>query len=105
MRKKFRVNVGKNKVMSCSRYGNGDRRHVILNREPRYENVTENVVNRGMRMPRYENEKARYENVSQGEGGYSLTCRSVVFRYTIDFYINGLSTNGPSTPYRIKVNN
>ena len=30
-RRKLRVNVGKGKVMSCSRYGNGDRMHVILN--------------------------------------------------------------------------
>ena len=29
-RKKLRVNVGKSKVMRCSRYGNGDRMHVIL---------------------------------------------------------------------------
>ena len=28
---KLRVNVGKSKVMRCSRYGNGDRMHVILN--------------------------------------------------------------------------
>ena len=33
-RRKLRVNVGKSKVMSCSRYGNGDRMHVILNGEP-----------------------------------------------------------------------
>ena len=33
-RRKLRVNVGKSKVMRCSRYGNGDRMHVILNREP-----------------------------------------------------------------------
>ena len=26
--------VGKSKVMRCSRYGNGDRMHVILNVEP-----------------------------------------------------------------------
>ena len=32
--RKLRVNVGKSKVMSCSRYGNGDRMHVILNGEP-----------------------------------------------------------------------
>ena len=32
-RRKLRVNVGKNKVMRCSRYGNGDRMHVILNDE------------------------------------------------------------------------
>ena len=31
---KLRVNVAKSKVMSCSRYGNGDRMHVILNGEP-----------------------------------------------------------------------
>ena len=30
-RRKLRVNVGKSKVMRCSRYGNGDRMHVILN--------------------------------------------------------------------------
>ena len=30
-RRKLRVNVGKSKVMGCSRYGNGDRMHVILN--------------------------------------------------------------------------
>ena len=33
-RKKLTVNVGKSKVMRCSRYGNGDRMHVILNGEP-----------------------------------------------------------------------
>ena len=33
-RRKFRVNVGKSKVMRCSRYGNGDRMQVILNGEP-----------------------------------------------------------------------
>ena len=31
---KLRVNVGKSKVMRCSRYGNGIRMHVILNSEP-----------------------------------------------------------------------
>ena len=30
----MRVNVGKSKVMRYSRYGNGDRMHVILNGEP-----------------------------------------------------------------------
>ena len=34
MRKKFRVNEGKSKVMKCSRYGNGSRMQVILNGEP-----------------------------------------------------------------------
>ena len=33
-RRKLRVNVGKSKVMRCSRYRNGDRIHVILNAEP-----------------------------------------------------------------------
>ena len=33
-RRKLRVNVGKSKVMRCTRYGNGDRIHVILNGEP-----------------------------------------------------------------------
>ena len=33
-RRKLRVNVGKSKVMRCSRYGNGDPMHVILNGEP-----------------------------------------------------------------------
>ena len=33
-RRKLRVNVGKSKVMRCSRYGNWDRMHVILNGEP-----------------------------------------------------------------------
>ena len=33
-RSKLRVNVGKSKVMRCSKYGNGDRIHVILNGEP-----------------------------------------------------------------------
>ena len=33
-RRKLRVNVGKNKVMRCSNYGNGDRMNVILNGEP-----------------------------------------------------------------------
>ena len=28
------MNVGKSKIMRCSRYGNGDRMHVILNSEP-----------------------------------------------------------------------
>ena len=32
-RRKLRVNVGKSKVMRCSRYGNGSRMHVILNGE------------------------------------------------------------------------
>ena len=32
-RRKLRDNVGKSKVMRCSRYGNGDRMHVILNGE------------------------------------------------------------------------
>ena len=33
-RRKLRVNVGKSKVMRCSRYGNRDRMHVLLNGEP-----------------------------------------------------------------------
>ena len=33
-RRKLRVNEGKSKVIRCSRYGNGDRMHVILNGEP-----------------------------------------------------------------------
>ena len=33
-RRKLRMNVGKSKVMRCSRYGNGYRMHVILNGEP-----------------------------------------------------------------------
>ena len=33
-KEKLRVNVGKSKVMRCSRYGNGGRMHVILNGEP-----------------------------------------------------------------------
>ena len=33
-RRKLRVNVGKQKVMRCSRYGNGDQMHVKLNGEP-----------------------------------------------------------------------
>ena len=33
-RRKLSVNVGKSKVMRCSRYGDGDRMHVILNGEP-----------------------------------------------------------------------
>ena len=33
-RRKLRLNVGKSKVMRCSRYGNGDRMHAILNGEP-----------------------------------------------------------------------
>ena len=32
-RRKLRVNVGKSKVMRCSRYGNIGRMHVILNGE------------------------------------------------------------------------
>ena len=33
-RRKLRVDVGKSKVMRCSRYGNGVRMHVIQNGEP-----------------------------------------------------------------------
>ena len=33
-RRKLRVNVGKSKVMRCSRYGNESRMQVILNSEP-----------------------------------------------------------------------
>ena len=33
-KRKLRVNIGKSKVMRCSRYGNGDRMHVILKGEP-----------------------------------------------------------------------
>ena len=33
-RKKLRVNVGMSKVIRFSRYGNGGRMHVRLNREP-----------------------------------------------------------------------
>ena len=33
-RRKVRVNVGKSKVMRCSRYGNGGRMHATLNGEP-----------------------------------------------------------------------
>ena len=36
-RRKLKVNVVKSKVMRCSRYGNGDRMHVILNGEPLQE--------------------------------------------------------------------
>ena len=32
-RRKLRVNVGKSKVMRCSRYGDRERMHVILNSE------------------------------------------------------------------------
>ena len=32
-RRKLRVNIGKSKVMRCSRYGNGDRLHVTLKGE------------------------------------------------------------------------
>ena len=33
-RRKLTMNVGKSKVMRCSRYGNGNQMHVILNGEP-----------------------------------------------------------------------
>ena len=33
-RRNLRVNVGKSKVMRCSKYGNGGQIHVILNGEP-----------------------------------------------------------------------
>ena len=33
-RRKSRVNVGMSRVIRCSKYGNGDRMHVILNGEP-----------------------------------------------------------------------
>ena len=56
-RRKLRVNVGKSKVMRCSRYGNGGRTHAILNGEPLEEvdcsstsgrkwQLMEDVVNR-----------------------------------------------------------
>ena len=38
-RRKLRVDVGKSKVLRCSRWGNGDRIHVILNCEPLEEVV------------------------------------------------------------------
>ena len=38
-RRKLRVNVGKSKVVWCSRYGNGGRMHLILNGEPLEEVV------------------------------------------------------------------
>ena len=38
-KRKLKVNVWKSKVMRCSRYGNGDRMHVILNDEPLEEVV------------------------------------------------------------------
>ena len=34
MQKKLRMNIGKRKVIRCSRYGNGGRMHVILKGEP-----------------------------------------------------------------------
>ena len=33
-KRKLRVNVGKSKVVRCSKYGNGGPMHVILNGEP-----------------------------------------------------------------------
>ena len=36
-RRELRVNVGKSKVMRCSRHGNGHRMHVLLNGEPLVE--------------------------------------------------------------------
>ena len=33
-RRKLRVNEGKSEVMRCSRYGNWDRMHVLINGEP-----------------------------------------------------------------------
>ena len=36
-RRKLKLNVGKRKVTRCSRYGNGDQMHVILNGEPMEE--------------------------------------------------------------------
>ena len=33
-RRKLRLNVGKSKVIRCSRYGNGGRMNAILNDEP-----------------------------------------------------------------------
>ena len=36
-KRKWRVNVGKNKVMRCSRYGKGNRMLLILNCEPLVE--------------------------------------------------------------------
>ena len=35
--KNLRVNVGKSKVMRCSRNGNGGRKQVIMNGEPLHE--------------------------------------------------------------------
>ena len=39
-RRKLRVNVGKSKVMRCSRYGNVGRMHMILNGEPLEEVIS-----------------------------------------------------------------
>ena len=36
-RRKLRVNVGKSKIMRCSRYGNRGRIHVLLNDKPSEE--------------------------------------------------------------------
>ena len=36
-RRNLTVNVGKSKVLRCSRYGNGGRMHVILNSQPLVE--------------------------------------------------------------------
>ena len=33
-RRKLRVNVGKSKIMRCSRCGNGDQYQILLNGEP-----------------------------------------------------------------------
>ena len=38
-RRNLKVNVGESKVMRCSRYGNRDQMHVILNGEPLEEGI------------------------------------------------------------------
>ena len=45
-RGKLRVNVLKSKVMRCSRYGNWDRIHVILNGEPLEEVIVLSIWGR-----------------------------------------------------------
>ena len=44
-RRKLSVNVGKSKVMRCSRYGNGGRLHVRVNGEPLEE--ADSLITRG----------------------------------------------------------
>ena len=57
-RRKLRDNVGKSKVMKCSKYGNGGRMHMILNGEPLEE--VDRLSTRGRKWQPMEDVKGMY---------------------------------------------